>query len=86
MVLTEEEEENFFGSIIVVKIMHVWRARNVCFWLTWNKGMDMMSMQQLSIAIGQEGNPKGAQVFGVIAQELRQLNFIKMVSFAPEVL
>ncbi|KAK8959955.1 hypothetical protein KSP40_PGU001894 [Platanthera guangdongensis] len=39
-----------------------------------------------TIIIDQEGNPKGTQIFGVIARELRQLNFTKIVSLAPIVL
>ncbi|CAI0445488.1 unnamed protein product [Linum tenue] len=31
-------------------------------------------------------NPKGTRIFGAIARELRQLNFTKIVSLAPEVL
>lgn len=38
------------------------------------------------VVIDQEGNPKGTRVFGAIARELRQLNFTKIVSLAPEVL
>ncbi|PHT28657.1 50S ribosomal protein L14, chloroplastic [Capsicum baccatum] len=34
--------------------------------------------------IDQEGNPKGTRIFGAIARELRELNFTKIVSFAPE--
>ncbi|WKA03572.1 hypothetical protein VitviT2T_021673, partial [Vitis vinifera] len=32
------------------------------------------------------GNPKGTQIFYALAWELRQLNFIKIVSLAPKVL
>ncbi|KAK2965094.1 hypothetical protein RJ640_012568 [Escallonia rubra] len=39
-----------------------------------------------AVVIDQEGNPKGTRVFGAIARELRQLNFTKIVSLAPEVL
>ena len=38
-----------------------------------------------AVVINKEGNPKGTRVFGAIAQELRQLNFTKIVSLAPEV-
>uniref|UniRef100_A0ACD5U6K1 Uncharacterized protein n=1 Tax=Avena sativa TaxID=4498 RepID=A0ACD5U6K1_AVESA len=31
-------------------------------------------------------DPKGTRVFGAIAEELRELNFTKIVSLAPEVL
>ncbi|KAL8225992.1 hypothetical protein R6Q57_018549, partial [Mikania cordata] len=37
-----------------------------------------------AVVIDQEGNPKGTQVFGAIAQELRQFNFTKIISLAPE--
>nr|YP_010320889.1 ribosomal protein L14 [Parnassia longipetala]UJP70719.1 ribosomal protein L14 [Parnassia longipetala] len=39
-----------------------------------------------AVVIDQEGNPKGTRIFGAIARELRQLNFSKIVSLAPEVL
>nr|DAD27118.1 TPA_asm: hypothetical protein HUJ06_028586 [Nelumbo nucifera] len=38
------------------------------------------------VVIDQEGNSKRTRVFGAIARELRQLNFIKIVSLAVEVL
>ncbi|OIW09768.1 hypothetical protein TanjilG_18683 [Lupinus angustifolius] len=38
------------------------------------------------VVIDQEENPKGTQIFGTIVRELRQLNFTKIVSLAPEVL
>jgi large subunit ribosomal protein L14 len=33
-----------------------------------------------------KGNPKGSRIFGPVARELRQRNFTKIVSLAPEVL
>ncbi|PHT55004.1 50S ribosomal protein L14, chloroplastic [Capsicum baccatum] len=39
-----------------------------------------------AVVIDQEGNPKGTQTFGAIARELRELNFTKIFSLAPEVL
>jgi large subunit ribosomal protein L14 len=33
-----------------------------------------------------EGNPEETRIFPAIARELRQLNFTKIVSLAPEVL
>lgn len=39
-----------------------------------------------AVVINQEGNPKGTRVFGPIARELREANFTKIVSLAPEVL
>jgi large subunit ribosomal protein L14 len=51
-----------------------------------DKGMMIRSNDNAEVIIDQEGNPKGTQVFGPVAQELRQLNFTKIVSFAPKVL
>jgi large subunit ribosomal protein L14 len=48
--------------------------------------MMIRSDENTAIVIDQEGNPKGARVFGLVAQELRQLNFTKIVSLDPEVL
>ncbi|KAF7079038.1 LOW QUALITY PROTEIN: hypothetical protein CFC21_083346, partial [Triticum aestivum] len=39
-----------------------------------------------AVVIDQKGNPKGTRVFGATAKELRELNFTKIVSLAPEVL
>lgn len=39
-----------------------------------------------AVIINQEGNPKGTRVFGPVARELREYNFTKIVSLAPEVL
>jgi len=39
-----------------------------------------------AVILDKQGNPKGTRIFGPVAQELRQLNFTKIVSLAPEVL
>lgn len=39
-----------------------------------------------AVVINKEGNPRGTRVFGPIARELRDQNFTKIVSLAPEVL
>ncbi|CAN6465687.1 unnamed protein product [Victoria cruziana] len=51
-----------------------------------NNGMLIWYDDNAAVVIDQEGNPKGTRVFGSIARELRQLNFTKIVSLAPEVL
>ncbi|MGE0200000.1 MAG: 50S ribosomal protein L14 [Candidatus Melainabacteria bacterium] len=38
------------------------------------------------VIINKEGNPRGTRVFGPVARELREKNFMKIVSLAPEVL
>nr|QJQ77395.1 ribosomal protein L14 [Glycyrrhiza pallidiflora]QJQ77480.1 ribosomal protein L14 [Glycyrrhiza pallidiflora]QJQ77547.1 ribosomal protein L14 [Glycyrrhiza pallidiflora]QYL70889.1 ribosomal protein L14 [Glycyrrhiza pallidiflora]WSP02748.1 ribosomal protein L14 [Glycyrrhiza pallidiflora] len=39
-----------------------------------------------AVIVDKEGNPKGTRIFCAIARELRQFNFTKIVSLAPEVL
>ncbi len=37
------------------------------------------------VIIDDAGNPKGTRVFGPVARELRNLDFMKIISLAPEV-
>lgn len=37
------------------------------------------------VIIDESGNPKGTRVFGPVARELRNLEFMKIISLAPEV-
>ncbi|HPB67476.1 MAG TPA: 50S ribosomal protein L14 [Candidatus Omnitrophota bacterium] len=37
------------------------------------------------VIIDEAGNPKGTRVFGPVARELRNLEFMKIISLAPEV-
>jgi len=39
-----------------------------------------------AVIIQKDGNPRGTRVFGPIARELRDKNFSKILSLAPEVL
>jgi len=39
-----------------------------------------------AVIINEEKNPVGTRVFGPVARELREKNFMKIVSLAPEVL
>ena len=38
------------------------------------------------VLIDAESNPRGTRIFGAVAKELRERNFMKIVSLAPEVL
>nr|ALO21502.1 ribosomal protein L14 [Lobochlamys culleus] len=49
-------------------------------------GMIIRFDENAAVIINKEGNPKGTRVFGPIARELRDLNFTKIVSLAPEVI
>jgi len=39
-----------------------------------------------AVIIDDQGNPKGTRIFGPVARELRDKNYMKIVSLAPEVL
>nr|YP_009240136.1 ribosomal protein L14 [Sciadopitys verticillata]AMO00751.1 ribosomal protein L14 [Sciadopitys verticillata]BAK86733.1 ribosomal protein L14 [Sciadopitys verticillata]BAW34555.1 ribosomal protein L14 [Sciadopitys verticillata]BCK60724.1 ribosomal protein L14 [Sciadopitys verticillata] len=49
-------------------------------------GMIIRSDDNAAVVIDQKGNPKGTRVFGSVVEELRQFNFTKILSLAPEVL
>jgi len=38
------------------------------------------------ILIDDQKNPRGSRIFGPVARELRELNYMKVISLAPEVL
>lgn len=38
-----------------------------------------------AVIIDDDGNPKGTRIFGAVARELREKNFMKIVSLASEV-
>ena len=48
-------------------------------------GMSIRFDDNAAVIINQENNPKGTRVFGPIARELREKNFSKIISLAPEV-
>ncbi len=37
------------------------------------------------VLIDKDGNPRGTRIFGPVARELRERNYMKIVSLAPEV-
>ena len=39
-----------------------------------------------AVVIDDQKNPKGTRIFGPVARELREKNFMKIISLAPEVL
>ena len=42
--------------------------------------------ENAAVIIDAQGNPRGTRIFGPVARELRERNFMKIVSLAPEVL
>jgi large subunit ribosomal protein L14 len=49
-------------------------------------GMSIRFDDNAAVIINKENNPRGTRVFGPIAKELRDRDFTKIVSLAPEVL
>ena len=42
--------------------------------------------ENAAVLINNQGNPRGTRIFGPVARELRDKNYMKIVSLAPEVL
>lgn len=42
--------------------------------------------ENAAVVINQAGEPRGTRIFGPVARELREKNFMKIISLAPEVL
>ncbi|APB34322.1 MULTISPECIES: 50S ribosomal protein L14 [Cyanophyceae] len=51
-----------------------------------DSGMSIRFDDNAAVIINKDGNPRGTRVFGPVARELRDRNFTKIVSLAPEVL
>lgn len=62
---------------VIVRTCHTIRREN---------GMSIRFDDNAAVIINADGNPKGTRVFGPVARELRDKNFTKIVSLAPEVL
>ena len=42
--------------------------------------------ENAAVLINNQGNPRGTRIFGPVARELRDRNYMKIVSLAPEVI
>ncbi len=64
------------------------RAIVICIYkkLKHKNGTSVQLDNNVVIVINQEGNPRGTCVFGPIAQELWESNFMKIVSLVLEIL
>jgi large subunit ribosomal protein L14 len=51
-----------------------------------NDGTTIAFDENAAVIIDQQRNPRGTRIFGPVARELREKNFMKIVSLAPEVL
>jgi len=62
---------------VVVRTRHTLRRKD---------GLSIRFDDNAAVIINKENNPRGTRVFGPIARELRDKDFTKIVSLAPEVL
>ena len=51
-----------------------------------NDGSVLRFDKNAIVIIDKDNNPRGSRIFGPVARELRDRNFMKIVSLAPEVL
>ena len=51
-----------------------------------NDGSVIRFDDNAAVIINKDGNPKGTRVFGPVARELRDKDYMKILSLAPEVL
>jgi large subunit ribosomal protein L14 len=51
-----------------------------------NDGTYIAFDENATVLIDPQNNPRGTRIFGPVARELRERNFMKIVSLAPEVL
>jgi large subunit ribosomal protein L14 len=61
---------------VVVRAAQPWRR---------NDGSYIRFDENAAVVLSDEFNPRGTRIFGPVARELRERNFMKIVSLAPEV-
>jgi len=49
-------------------------------------GSNIRFDENAAVLINPQNNPRGSRIFGPVARELRERNFMKIVSLAPEVI
>ncbi|MHB8572467.1 MAG: 50S ribosomal protein L14 [Candidatus Dormibacteria bacterium] len=62
---------------VVVRVAKEYRRRD---------GSNIRFDENAAVIINPQNNPRGTRIFGPVARELREKNFMKIVSLAPEVL
>ncbi len=62
---------------VVVRTRHAYRRAD---------GSYIRFDENAAVILGEKDNPKGTRIFGPVARELREKNFTKIISLAPEVL
>lgn len=56
-----------------------------CKGIRRNNGMVIRFDDNAAVILNKDNNPRGSRVFGPVARELRDRNFTKIISLAPEV-
>ncbi|PKM79454.1 MAG: 50S ribosomal protein L14 [Firmicutes bacterium HGW-Firmicutes-13] len=51
-----------------------------------NDGSYIKFDENAAVIINDQGNPRGTRIFGPVARELREKDYMKIISLAPEVL
>lgn len=51
-----------------------------------NDGSYIRFDENAAVLLNAQGEPRGTRIFGPVARELREKNFMKIISLAPEVL
>jgi len=62
---------------VVVRVAKEYRRRD---------GSSIRFDENAAVLLGPQNNPRGTRIFGPVARELREKNYMKIVSLAPEVL
>jgi large subunit ribosomal protein L14 len=73
---------------ISIQRSEIVRAVVVRKWMGMHRknGSSIRFGENAAVIINKDGNPRGSRVFGPIARELRDKNFAKIISLAPEVI
>ena len=66
----------------VVRAVVVRTAKNI----RRSDGSYLRFDRDAAVIIADQNNPRGTRIFGAVARELREKNFAKIISLAPEVL
>ena len=62
---------------VIVRTTHPYRRLD-CSYIRFD--------ENAAVILGEKGNPQGTRIFGPVARELREKQFTKIISLAPEVL
>jgi large subunit ribosomal protein L14 len=73
------------ASIQCSEVVRAVVVRN-CQTVQRSNGSRIRFDENAAVLINKDGNPRGSRVFGPIARELRDQNFSKIISLAPEVI